>query len=287
MDRKQKYKTLTFLVISIFLAIILAAGLSRLTLEPGLPLPEIKSGQGKIVIESRNINKIVFSINRVVLIFIIVLAAVVICIGLFKFIRRVEWKFVLTVLLSIFLACIAVAGFLIVVLYLLPHSKENIVNETFIPIIKEPLRAPLGDPPVFLLWIAGIIPAGLIIFLIIRLFRSNSNKEDALFHIKLEAEKAMNELLLGYDLKDVITRCYKEMCNALEKEKNILREESMTVEEFRVRLEEAGAPEESIRELTILFETARYGNAEPLPVDEQKAVRCFKAIIAGIREDKQ
>jgi hypothetical protein len=287
MDRKQKYKTLTFLVISIFLAVILAAGLSRLTLEPGLPLPEIKSGQGKIVIESRNINRIVFSINKVVLIFIIVLAAVVICIGLFKIIKRVEWKFVLTVLLSILLACIAVAGFLIVVLYLLPHSKENIVNETYIPIIKEPLKSPLGDPPVILLWIAGIIPAGLFIFLIIRFFRSNSNKEDALFHIKLEAEKAMKELLRGYDLKGVITRCYKEMCNALEKEKNILREESMTVEEFRVRLEEAGAPEESIRELTVLFETARYGNTEPLPVDEQKAVRCFEAIIAGIREDKQ
>jgi hypothetical protein len=102
----------------------------------------------------------------------------------------------------------------------------------------------------------------------------------------LEAEKARQALMTGLDLKDVIVKCYRQMSLALEKEQGIERKDSMTTREFESLLEAAGVPHDPIHQLTQLFEAVRYGNWQPNPMDEQKAIHCLEAIILYSREAK-
>jgi hypothetical protein len=60
----------------------------------------------------------------------------------------------------------------------------------------------------------------------------------------------------------------------------------MTTREFENLLEIAGVPHNPIHQLTQLFEAVRYGNWQPNPIDEQKAIHCLEAIMLFSRETK-
>ena len=93
--------------------------------------------------------------------------------------------------------------------------------------------------------------------------------------------------MTGLDLKDVIVKCYRQMSLALEKEQGIERKDFMTTREFENLLEAAGIPHDPIHQLTQLFEAVRYGNWQPNPMDEQKAIHCLQAIMLYSREPKK
>ena len=97
--------------------------------------------------------------------------------------------------------------------------------------------------------------------------------------VGLEAEKARQALKTGVHLKDVIIHCYIQMSLALKQEQGIERKDFMTTGEFEDLLENAGVPHEPIHQLTGLFDAVRYGNWQPNPVDEQKAIQCLEAIM--------
>ncbi len=61
----------------------------------------------------------------------------------------------------------------------------------------------------------------------------------------------------------------------------------MTPREFERLLENEGVPAEPARQLTGLFEAVRYGQWQPNPGDEQKAVSCLDAIEAYSRQGSQ
>jgi hypothetical protein len=77
------------------------------------------------------------------------------------------------------------------------------------------------------------------------------------------------------------------MSLALEQEQGIERKDFMTTREFEHLLETAGVPHDPIHQLTRLFEAVRYGNWQPNPVDEQKAIHCLQAIMLYCREPKK
>ncbi len=72
----------------------------------------------------------------------------------------------------------------------------------------------------------------------------------------------------------------------LEKEQGIERKDFMTTGEFEVLLETAGAPHDPVHQLTQLFEAVRYGNWQPNPMDDQKAIQALEAIMLFSQEAK-
>ncbi len=96
-----------------------------------------------------------------------------------------------------------------------------------------------------------------------------------------EAHSALAALQAGDAWENVIVRCYQEMVRLLEEERAIYRPAAMTPREFERRLTALGAPPEPVRELTRLFEAARYGQRRLGPEAEQQAQQSLRAIAAA------
>ena len=103
--------------------------------------------------------------------------------------------------------------------------------------------------------------------------------------IRREARQTLRELQAGAGFENAILRCYAEMCQILERQRGLQREQGMTAREFEDRLLMAGLPEAPVYELTRLFEAARYGAQPPGGDAEQRAVSCLTQI-AGATEAK-
>jgi len=88
----------------------------------------------------------------------------------------------------------------------------------------------------------------------------------------------MEALKAGADLRDVVTRCYRQMTLIAQEEMGIHRQITVTAREFELVLETSGLPAEPVRDLTRAFEAIRYGRAAPSPQVEQLAVRSLERI---------
>jgi hypothetical protein len=114
------------------------------------------------------------------------------------------------------------------------------------------------------------------------LFRKSfihSKQENAL---AFEVKTAIQAIQAGKNLSSTILHCYQQMIYIVQEEKGIEREESITPREFEAVLIKHGIPEESIRQLTRLFEKVRYGGKDPDAQDEQMAVSCLSSIRSAI-----
>ena len=131
----------------------------------------------------------------------------------------------------------------------------------------------------------GLLATGILIG--VWLFTSSRNRATTIDIVGLEAEEAWQKLKTGLDLKDVVIKCYRQMSLALAKEQGLEREDFMTTREFENLLEAAGVPHDPIHQLTQLFEAVRYGNWQPNPIDEQKAIHCLEAIMLYSRAVKE
>lgn len=96
-----------------------------------------------------------------------------------------------------------------------------------------------------------------------------------------EAQQAINTIQAGGRLEDAITRCYREMCNVLQKERGIERGSAMTPSEFEQVLQSKGLPGQAVHQLTRLFEDIRYGSKPAGAREEQLAIDSLTAIAAA------
>jgi hypothetical protein len=96
--------------------------------------------------------------------------------------------------------------------------------------------------------------------------------------LKAEVENAINEIESGVDLRNVIIRCYKDMCQTLADQRGIQREQNMTPREFELELQNLGIPQSAVQRLTRLFELVRYGNYQLDLSAEQEALYCLTTI---------
>jgi hypothetical protein len=94
-----------------------------------------------------------------------------------------------------------------------------------------------------------------------------------------EVNETLQELRSGANLKDAVIRCYREMCLTLSETKGIQRQRAMTPREFESHLARAGLRDEHIRQLTRLFEDARYSDQSANPAMEREARLCLEAIV--------
>jgi hypothetical protein len=153
-----------------------------------------------------------------------------------------------------------------------------------LPIHAPSLRTPLGHPPALVVWLTV---AGLTLCLGLAaawLFRPAPPRRGALDLLGLEAERARRDLLSGLDARGVILACYARMSTVLAEERGVLRPGSMTAREFEALLEELGLPGAPVRELTGLFELARYGGRGAAFDQQERAIECLGPILEACRD---
>ena len=93
------------------------------------------------------------------------------------------------------------------------------------------------------------------------------------------AQRAIDAIDAGADLRDTITRCYFEMMQVLKEERGIQRQQAMTPREFELQLEQMGVPTTQVRRLTRLFEEVRYGDKQLGSQEERQAVIALTSIV--------
>jgi hypothetical protein len=89
------------------------------------------------------------------------------------------------------------------------------------------------------------------------------------------------------ELQNAIVACYARMSQAFQDEQGIERGTAMTAREFEDSLARRGVPQEPVRRLTRLFESARYGHTSPQPSEEQEAVDCLTSIVVYCRRQSE
>lgn len=114
--------------------------------------------------------------------------------------------------------------------------------------------------------------------------RRHLEQDDTLFELARGAQEAIDDIQAGGNLRNTVIRCYAEMSRILSEKRSIERGSTMTSHEFVEQLVKAGLPKAPVYELTHLFEDARYGNHDPGPAEEQRAVACLSSIVTAVAE---
>jgi hypothetical protein len=276
MTSSAKRKTLILFGLVTLITMIIAASLPQLELQPGMPLPRIQGNQVVAApVEKQSFMAI--SVNKFIIVLFALILAGSMLYMMYKLLRGANWKVVIGFVRSMLVISLIVSGFIFLIM-LLPSSENSIPLEMPLPTPEPPVTSPLGPVSPLLFWLVGI---GLLVICILVgvWILTLSRRARPIDLVGFEAEKAWQALKTGLDLKDVIIKCYRQMSLALEKEQGIERKDFMTTGEFENLLESAGIPYEPIHQLTRLFDAVRYGNWQPNPVDEQKAIQCLEAIM--------
>ena len=284
MTGRKKRDLLILLMLLVIILIAVSAGLSNLIFKEGMPFPDF----GQVQKNSKNIvvvqNSENFAISDTIKKIVIALIITGFLYMVFILIKRIELKD-LRLLLFVIFSIAALTTIVIFILFVIPNTSVEDHLPTGSTGQDDIRRSPLGEIPGFMIWIICIMFSSIPVIIAVVLIRNRSIKNKSSLTIRLEAEKARQALLDGENFKSVIINCYKKMCDALEDEHEIRREKHMTVEEFEILLEAAGAPSDNVKILTGYFEAVRYGNWEPQQADEEKAIRCFEEIIIYFRNN--
>ena len=134
----------------------------------------------------------------------------------------------------------------------------------------------VGAPTLAFAFAVGLVPLAIIggyLFLVWR-----RNHLSALDQLAREATDTVAEVEAGADIRNAVISCYHRMCQVLQEERRMVRQEGMTPREFADRLEGAGLPHTEVINLTKLFEAVRYGAHEFSPEEEAQALNCLRAI---------
>jgi hypothetical protein len=104
-------------------------------------------------------------------------------------------------------------------------------------------------------------------------------RTDLLPQLAAEARQALAGLQAGEDLHDTVVRCYREMVQTLQEQRDIRREPAMTPQEFARGLAAARLPQEDVWRITRLFERVRYGQHPADSAEGAEARACLEAIV--------
>jgi hypothetical protein len=281
MTGMTKRKTLVLLGLVILITMMIAANLTQLEFQPGMPIPKLQGGQ-LVALPSEEDQFVSISANRFVLVLIILLFAVALLITMYQLLRGADWKLISDFLRYMLVISVITISILFLIT-LFPGSDSYTPSVIAFQTPSPAVTSPLGSAPPSILWLVGI---GLLLIsvLVVMWIITASQQVNPIDVVGLEAEKARQALRSGMDFKDVIINCYHQMSLALKQEQGIERKSFMTTGEFENLLETAGIPHKPIHQLTQLFDAVRYGNWQSNATDEQTAQQCLEAIIHHSRD---
>ncbi len=281
MSPRARRSTLLLLAAALAATALVAVGLPRLRLSPGLPLPGIEAG-GIVLEGSGQSSAARVPVHEAVLLILAVGAGLLLLHAAWRALRGIRaWTVVVTVVRGLVVVVMVSLGVALLVLFAPPGFVAP--SAPALPPPPPPPRAPLGEPPPLLLWvIAGAVLLASAL-LAAWLLRPRPRPRDPLFLVGLEAERARAALLRGGDARSVILACYARMSALVAEEQGIERPGSMTAREFGDMLGSLGLPSAPVQELTRLFEAVRYGARRAGAADEGRALACLEPIAEHCR----
>ncbi len=276
---------MVYMGVALAALLLLAAGLARLQFSAGVPFSlggNLPAPPGESQLPSGG-DFVSLFLRSALALFIVLLAAYLL-VNLFSPAGR---KRLLSDVILLILAFL--------VLNLIPHSSATTPSTSspapagapaaLVP--TAPVATFTANPPAWAdlvaIGVAAVILTALLFILARYAGRRKRPSRGSLERIAQQAEATLDALRLGGDFKNAVLRCYFEMGQALERERQIKRERSMTPAEFEALLVGQGLPETPVRQLTSLFEEARYGDRAPDEQDEQRAIASLTAILAACR----
>ncbi|MBN1660359.1 MAG: DUF4129 domain-containing protein [Anaerolineae bacterium] len=154
--------------------------------------------------------------------------------------------------------------------------------------------APKWAEPVAVIGIALLVALGVVAgawALVRRLQRPPGPIAATPWALAGKAQRALDALHAGADVRDTVMRCYFEMGRVLDEHYGLVRQEAMTPREFERLLAGVGTrwvlPRAQVERLTRLFEMVRYGSHPATGTQEQEAIACLTAIAATLGPDRQ
>jgi hypothetical protein len=286
MVRTRKNRMIVFLLIAVAMIILLAAGLSSITLHHGedfswftfSPPQEQVSDQGPVlpVEPETSAGPGIGGWELVIIIAVLALVPLSIVYYLLSADARRTLARVVNFIVGLSILLWAVHSFI----------DQVVVEMIGVSPIAPASGAPLPDGVEISVesatWVVYAVSIGLFLvlaasgwFVWYRFFR----KDKRLQKLAQQAEETLQELRAGADLRDAVTRCYYDMSQALSETKGIKRQKAVTPREFEGQLRQAGLPAEDVRRLTRLFERVRYGAKTPGRTEEIQAIACLTAIV--------
>jgi hypothetical protein len=277
-------RRITFFLVLAALAgtALIAVGLPKLRLSPGMPLPAVE--QGTIALDAPGLPPGRGPpLRRLALTILATGFGLLLVHAVWRALRGMRLRSVLAALLR---GLLAVGGLCLAVLAIVTIWPSRPAAPAPAPAAveaPEPPRTPLGEPPSPVLWLtaAGLLAGA--VSLSAWLLRRRTSQPDALGLVGTEAERARAALLAGDDPRSVILACYARMSAALAEEQGIERPGPMTAREFGQLLASLGVPLAPVQELTSLFEEARYGAWLPGAAEQARALDCLPPIVKYCR----
>lgn len=273
----KKSVAFTFLILSLLAIIPLASGLSTLQLRPGQQFvinPDAAADDTETTEEE--LAPTATPLSPAIRNTLLALLIIMIPVSIIVIIRSPElFKEVLKRDLRIFL--LFLAGFFII----RQLQMQGFFNRTAAPLEGTAISVPdlIRSPTVLMGFGLGFLLLGLAAFSFYRLWQ----RLGPLFSVSQIAQDTIQEIQAGTtDLRDVIIRCYFEMCRALQGSGRWERDKATTPRELAHRLASAGVAGEEVERLTRLFEKVRYGAEILGKAEEQEAVTCLQAIVTAI-----
>lgn len=285
---RTKLRTLFWLSLALLALFLLAATLSRLEFQPGRPFPlggllnpPAVSSTGPV--DSGPAGS--FIAWLVVALLSIFILLVILWLLIFIF-RPQARQYLLSRLLSYLVLFLLIAG----LIYMLrqqimtgpagaPDPQLTAPSET--AVATEALLIPpalVADPPQWLVSLITLLFISLLLGLVWLFWSRRRRTTTPAELIAREAQRAVQAIRAGVDLKDTVLNCYRQMTEILQAERGIERQQAMTPREFEQHLADIGLSDDHIGQLTRLFEQVRYGGSRPTGQDEQAAVACLNAI---------
>ncbi|MFN4218976.1 MAG: DUF4129 domain-containing protein [Candidatus Bipolaricaulia bacterium] len=129
----------------------------------------------------------------------------------------------------------------------------------------------------FLFVLGALLVIAVTIFVVWRLWRARARPQ-TLEELADLTKRYAQELHYGAPVHETILRCYHEMCQLLSERFHLEISQAMTAREFEKRLAQLGVLEEHIIRLSRLFEWARYSPAHPTPEQEREALQLLEEI---------
>ena len=284
MPQNQKLIGLFFLLGALAALILLSISLSNLQLQTGGPVP----GSGSFESNIPSFTQLTSSAVDVSFLLQGLLALLFLILVIYVSARLI----VLVDTKKIFQWLLIMTGLLILIILfarITPEKPSLLSGDTSgiatPPSFNYPI-SPLGKPPQGLVWlvvIGFIFGMGLLTF---RVFKFWPHPIQIKEQLSEEAETAVHAIKIGEDLRSVIIRCYLQMVQTLQEEQGIERSHSMTVREFEDWLGQTGFPSKPVRQLTDLFEVARYDSQPMGRDDETAAVDSLNELIRFCRNGK-